>query len=69
MKKAIGNLDAGTPFKYKGGIYITDESGDVVCLTDGMIIDVFDGDFFEERYDTIVTVCKRIRKVDIKERK
>ena len=69
MKKAIKSLDAGTPFKYKGGIYIGDDSGDVICLTDGAIIDVFYDGLFEEKYNTIVTVCKRIRKVDIKERK
>ena len=70
MKKRIRDLKPGTPFKYKGRVFIRDTSYAVVCLTNGKVIDPRDDVFlFSIQENTLVTVCKRIRKSDIKERK
>ena len=71
MKKKICDLKPGTPFKYKGRIYFSVKSDEFVCLTDGIYFDLYwkANILFENGIDTLVTVCKRIRKSDIKERK
>lgn len=70
MKKRICDLTSGTPFKYNGRVFIKDAENVIVCLTDGSNFDPRWGVFpFDERESTLVTVCKRIRKSDIKERK
>ena len=68
MKKRICDLKPGTPFKYEGQVFIKDTSHAIVVrLTDG---EIFDSEFerFKNCENTLVTVCKRIRKSDIKER-
>ena len=63
MKKKICDLKPGTPFKYKGRIFFKDADYCRVNLITGRVDDSFLSD------NTLVTVCKRIKKSDIKERK
>ena len=68
MKKKICDLKPGTPFKHEGQVFIIDVLKIAIRLTDGEIF----GDnnpIFENESRTLVTVCKRIRKSDVKERK
>lgn len=62
MKKKICDLKSGTPFKYKGQVFIKDADYCWVNLITGKV----DSSLTTK---TLVTVCKRIRKSDIKERK
>ena len=68
MKKRICELKPGTPFKCRSRVFIKDDFLDLVCLTDGESFSDFD-DFFSDGDKTLVTVCRRIKKSDIKERK
>lgn len=67
MKKRVDDLTPGTPFKHKGQVFIVDKSNHIIRLTDGEIFYLFD--YFENHGDNLVTVCKRIKKSDVKERK
>ena len=69
MKKNFRDLKAGTPFKHKEQVYIKDDTGGIVRLTDGEVSDEWGENVLEVGPKTPVTVCKRIRKSDIKERK
>lgn len=68
MKKLICELKPGTPFKYKERLFIKDEFANIINLINGEFVNSH-GDFFRDGYYTLVTVCKRIRKSDIVERK
>ena len=67
MKKKICDLKPGTPFKYRKRIFIKDSSDYMIQITNGNVVDPH-YDFFVDGEETFVTVCKRIRKSDIKER-
>jgi len=71
MKKKICNLKSGTPFKYKRQVFILDETTSAVNLISGKISYPYlsESNPFENGRDTLVTVCKQIRKSDIVERK
>jgi len=68
VKKKIRDLKPGTPFKYKGRVFIMDDTGMAANLVTGEVYGT-DEPFFVCDINTLVTVCKRIRKSDIKERK
>ena len=68
MKKKICDLKPGTPFKCKEQVFIKDKAFVVMRLTDGEVFDPY-CEYFKSREGTLVTVCKRIKKSDIKEQK